>query len=107
MARIDMSNAHIEVWVNPLMTVNLSLDQNGDFRSLDSTPVQVSSGSVAELTKTKDKLLLRYYGTFTASGTGFGIYSTTAYNNHWKITNVSFQSGDTYDFTIGANLTCN
>lgn len=106
MAQLDLSNAHISVAnISPLENANLSLNQSWNFRN--ASKVQISNGNGSQASRDKDGILLRYYGTFTASGTEFYLFSNNSYGNHWRISNVSFSSGDTYDFTIAANLTCN
>ena len=101
MAQLDLSNAHISVSTSsPFDNAHLSV-YGASLR--DSNATVISSGSTNLIERTKNREITRFYGTFTASGTEFFLSNPPA----WHVTNVSFQSGDTYDFTIGANLTCN
>lgn len=112
MAQVDFSNARIE----PIGTVNatkssyVSLDIGGGILT-DVSGNKISTGySINRLINAQKQLMYIYQGTFTASGTMFYIQQNigqSANHSGWKISNISFQSGDTYLFQINATLTCN
>lgn len=112
MAEVDFSNARIEPigTVNATKSAEVSLNIAGGILS-DVSGNQISTGySISRLINAQKQLMYIYQGTFTASGTMFYIQQNVGQSaNHsgWKISNISFNSGDTYVFQINANLVCN
>lgn len=107
MALIDMTNARIEVaptatvipatygWVN-LNTSSL-LDENGN---------TIGSVSCSKSNLNNRESVYTYTATFSASGTEFYIAGKNT-NAAWKISNISFQSGDVGQFDIDIKIHCN
>lgn len=107
MAAIDFSNAVVErvgLWnLNSIYTANLGL-MASSFYSLDSVLINEGS-SVTVLDNTTDKLTVLYSGRIKSdvpSGNAFTLYSGS--NKTWKISNISYNPGDTYSFTIEIDL---
>lgn len=100
MAQVDFSNAHIEparsvmaANIRDVALNNVIADANGN---------QITSNSSRSLlTNESRELSYKYTGTFTASGTSLYLYANYAW---WRIYNISFNSGDTYDFSIKASI---
>ena len=111
MAEVDFTNARIEPsslgnWVNPTNAADVSLN-NYSYYLLDSSGSSISSAlSPTQLINQQKQLMFLYQGTFTASGTEFYIRPTSSLSG-WKVSNISFNSGDTFVFQINATLTCN
>lgn len=108
MAEVDFTNARIE----PSGTENPATDayvQLNTYAFYDSSTNMVNSGtsSRTQLINQQKQLMFLYQGRFTTSGTEFYIYQGTNYLRRWKVSNISFNSGDTYVFQINATLTCN
>ena len=109
MAEVDFSNARITPLnitnsINPTTGIDLSLS-SGVYSS--SWANIVTGGSITRLINTGNQLVFLYRGTFTASGTELYVGAGyTNYNYGWKISNISFNSGDTYIFKIRADLIC-
>lgn len=121
MAEVDFSNARIEPYaytpigsthynpVNPTYRENVSLNQSTLY-SRDFGTIIAPGAKVTQLVNLQKQLIYLYQGTFTQSGTEFYIlnYSGSGYmSTCWRVSNISFNSGDTYTFTINATLTCN
>lgn len=113
MAMVDFSNARIEprsnATVNNTSVANVALEAySGNLYNAAGSAV-VGTGTVTQLINQQKQLMYLYQGTFSASGTEFYFspqtYAPTILG--WKISNISFQSGDTYVFQINANLVCN
>ena len=103
MAQVDFSNAIIDVNGNntPLAAQSdRTLELAADWYLSDSSGTQINTGAtMSVVVSDKNKKAMVYSGTFTASGTEF--YTTFTM---WKISNVSFQSGDTYSFMIEVEI---
>lgn len=100
MAQVDFSNAVLDVYgTQKPMEVGayMSFYRTGTLYNLAGTAV--SSGSQSKITDTPSKVSILFSGSFTASGTEFYIvyYADKPY---WKVSNISFSSGDTYSFII-------
>lgn len=118
MAEVDFSNARIEpvaypnpfngyTTINPTGKGNLSLDFTSDLWDANQNTI-TSSLSKTRLINEKKQLMFLYQGTFNTSGTEFYIIHYGDYTmGAWKISNISFNSGDTYVFQINATLDCN
>jgi hypothetical protein len=110
MAEVDFSNARIELDTrkpdNPTVAENVALTLAGGRLYDASGNSIVSSYNISNLINQQKQLMYLYHGTFNASGTEVYL-TTTNFGTGWKITNISFQSGDTYVFQINATLVCN
>lgn len=103
MAQVDFSNAILDVnsGRKPLQNSNyLRLANNSDLFKRDGT--RISNGNRSILSKTNNKVVMLYTGTFTASGT-----ECCPGDVFFVITNVSFSSGDTYSFVIEVEFNVN
>lgn len=67
---------------------------------------QVSAPTFNVVTNTPTKVSIRYTGTFNSSGTEFYIAYTTTQGT-FKVSNISFSSGDSYDFIIDIEVSGN
>ena len=106
MAQVDFSNAHIVPFgLNPLVGVtDVGLNSASSF--FDFSGNNITSSLQATVYETAPKYLIyRYTGTFSASGNEIYIHHVYDFTNtRWKISNISFNSGDTFDFKIKANI---
>ena len=110
MAVVDFSNARIEpanlagrFYQNPTMNSYVTL-YSGVTNFFDASGNIISSLTIRQLTNEQKHFVNQYQGTFSASGTEF--YIQYQYNAGWKVSNIAFNSGDTFDFTIRADLIC-
>ena len=122
MAMVDFSNARIEPVaypgigqgafstysaVNPTEKIYISFYSNVNLWNADGGTISTNA-SISQLLNESKQMILLYQGTFNTSGTEFYIIS---YGNSvmgaWKVSNISFNSGDNYVFQINANLVCN
>ena len=110
MAVVDFSNAHIEATsinnTKPMTIGYLGLrGYRGDPRVCDSSGSSIVSNlQQTDGTVTINSTYVTLSGTFTASGTELYV-GNTVNGLLWKISNVSFSSGDTFDFRIDAEIT--
>jgi hypothetical protein len=120
MAEVDFSNARIEPWngvpslgstldswtkVNPTWKGYITLYSSRDILAAGATII--SQVTVTKTTDQQKRVVFNYQGTFNASGTEFMYgYAENGEIAIWKISNISFQSGDTYNFNIRADLIC-
>lgn len=106
MAQIDFSNARIEPYnTNPVNNNTNYVSLNNAYFSADSGGTTINENVHANImSATNNRIVIRYYGQMKAgvSGTSFAMGSMT-----WRVSNISYSGGDTYDFTIGCDLTCN
>lgn len=108
MAVVDFSNARIEpVGTKSIFgnNSNSHLNLRDSFRNASGTVI--NSGTITQVVSAQNQLLYAYSGTFAASGTEFYIgqsISSGSIVHAWRISNISFQSGDTYSFQINASL---
>lgn len=101
MAQVDFSNAIITPNTsNILYNSDLTL-YNNVLRDVSGNSIVRNSSIVSNIAE-NTVLKLTYSGEFLASGTEFYI----GLNNDWRVSNISFSSGDTYTFSIRADLTC-
>lgn len=111
MAQVDFTNARIAPAIitgfgNPTENTYLSINQQ---KLTNSSGAYISNGSSTQLKNESKQLVYLYQGTFSASGTEFYVIT---YNNGssrfsgWKVSNITFSSGDTYVFSIKADLIC-
>lgn len=105
MAEVDFSNAKIAPAGTKNTTSYAKLNMDNE-KLFNSSFVQINSNaSISMLTNQQKRLAYLYSGTFTASGTEF-LVSRQNSDAYWRISNISFQSGDTYMFKIRADLIC-
>lgn len=108
MALVDFSNAHIEVVSSsykPLRNSWLGL------RGFGGDPIirdENNNNIVSNLSQSDHSVSVSHFyialsGTFTTSGTKL-YYGNTADGVLYKISNISFSSGDTFDFRINATI---
>ena len=111
MAEVDFSHARIEpstlVNANPTSKSELSLNTNNLY-SYGSTSytTEIGIGTCTRLVNQQKQLVYQYQGTFNTSGTSFGVWTLGGTIVGWKVSNISFNSGDTYVFQIQADLIC-
>jgi len=120
MAQVDFDNAKIEVigTRKPLQQRYLGLTNYNNqtriiyFMTLSEPWLALSSNcTITVLTNTPTKYSLRFLGTFSSNaGTGsteFGIYISysTGYDFFWKVSNIVFNAGDTFDFVVDVDIT--
>lgn len=111
MAEVDLTNAVLEpaIWSVPGADY-LGLTKSGsNYVFIVNSNAQriTSSDSSQVLVNEKYKLVVAVEGTFNTSGTEFYLSQRLGSVNyiHWRIRNVTFQSGDTVHFQVSANLT--
>ena len=121
MAEVDFSNAIIEPWegvpslgstldswarVNPTWQDTVTLAKSTALLGVGGNTI--STATITRLINEQKQLVYQYSGTFTASGTEFCFgYAVGGSIAAWRVRNISFSNGDTYNFTINATLTCN
>lgn len=116
MAEVDFSHARIEPLtamgsfpniVNPVSLYGYLSLTYGSYL-YDANENTVASMTHTVLINTSNQLVVLFQGTFSTSGTEFYIIGTSYPRAcGWKVSNISFNSGDTYVFQINATLTCN
>lgn len=111
MAQADFTNAVLTPYNNPTYfspLVNPYESLNTNFLANPSTTSSIGTGSVNRLNTSQNERYDVFSGTFTASGNEFYIASA---NNvayiFWKVSNVTFNSGDTFNFQIHVDMTLN
>lgn len=103
MAQVDFTNAHIEPYGNNPIYIETDVGLNGvNFYN-------ASGNAITSLTRTvtkneSDNLVYTYSGTFHASGTEFFMRGNNSYDVKWRVYNISFSNGDTFNFKISANI---
>lgn len=106
MAQLDLSNAHITPVYSPANDGTYLILTPTNWKFSDANGTDISSGSGSILVQTTSYFKVYYSGTFTASGTQFYIGKVNS-QPVWRVSGVSFASGDTYAFTIKANIQLN
>ena len=105
MAAVDFSNARISVdptrTKSPIFPVYLNLGSN---YFSDSNGNVINTGTFTRDVDEQSKLSYKYSGTFTASGTEFYFGDYYSWQQRWHISNITFRSGDTYEFKVTAYL---
>lgn len=111
MAQVNFDNAIITPYTsNPASASHLAL-YRGDqayYKCVDINGNSVvSSRTMTLVSESTSGFEVLFTGTFSTSGSEFyiKIYYMNAF--YWRISNISFASGDTFNFKIKANLTCN
>lgn len=105
MADVDFSNARITPIKdsrNNLEFNYINLPTSGNIYDANSQGIGTLSGQV--IINEQKQFVIIYSGSFTASGTEF--YMASYSGAWWKISNISFNSGDTFMFKIRADLIC-
>ena len=104
MAQIDFTNATLDAYIGNPMAQGSYLRMNADSYLYDTSGNNISaSASRSVILNTPAKASVQYTGTVNASGTEFllGVQkSSNTITFAWKVSNVSFSSGDTYDFIV-------
>lgn len=106
MAQLDLSNAHITPIYSPANDATYLSLTSGNWNFSDASGNAISSGSGSILSQNVGDFKIYYSGSFTASGTQFFVGKINT-QPIWRVTGVSFASGDTYSFTIKANIQLN
>ena len=109
MAVVDFSNAVLEHNGNTKPFDQKYISVIGDNTVICDANKQVITSSYTKTKEVDDKgrFVAAFNGTLTTSGTelyikfGGGAWDTM----YWKITNISFNSGDTFSFKIKAKFT--
>ena len=107
MAQVDFSNAVLSIsTTNPLAYyyTGFSSDTSGNpNRILNQSGQEItSSRSLTKNVTSKNKLIMTMSGTFSESGTEF--YIAYYPNYFWKVSNITFASGDTFTFQVTVDL---
>lgn len=103
MAQVDFSNAVLDVsGNNKPMTSSSYLDITGSSTMSNASGTRITSGEANSiLSNTPSKVSILKTGTFNSSGTECFI------SGKWRISNISFSSGDTYSFVIDIEVSGN
>ena len=111
MAEVDFSNAIFTIVAgsgatstNPILSSDLALN-NRTLWDATGNAISSSSSTATKIQSENTIQKISYSGEFTASGTEFYI-STAPSNIRYKVSNISFNSGDSYSFSVRADLTC-
>jgi len=104
MAQIDFTNATLDAYIGKPMTQGSYMKINSALYLYDTSGNNISaSASRSIILNTPAKVSIQYTGTVNASGTEFllGVSKTSNIIDFaWKVSNVSFSSGDAYDFIV-------
>ena len=107
MAQLDLSNAHITPIYPPANIASYLFLNSGNYLFFNENGTQITEGSSGSILVEQTSYFKIYYsGTFTASGTEFYIGRVNL-QPIWRVSGVSFSVGDTYAFTIRADITLN
>lgn len=111
MAEVDFTNARIEPFSglsglpNPTSKSYLGLDTNNLYDVVNYT-TEVGVGTRTRVKDAQKSFVNLYSGTFNTSGTQFGVWALGGTLTGWKVSNITFSAGDTYVFSIKADLIC-
>lgn len=109
MADVDFSHAVLDAYSSnsayyPMVSSNNLLLKYSALKMLDINATEVTSNMVrTTLTNTPTKVSILFSGSFNTSGTEFyliDLFATSMSKATWKVSNISFSSGDTYSFII-------
>ena len=107
MAQVDFSNAILDVAptnvANVICEQTLALGYGSSLYDNNQTII-TSDSSFRVLTKTNSKVTYFFQGKFNTNGTECYIYNGYYMKNYWRISNISFSSGDSYSFTIDVEI---
>ena len=100
MAQVDFSSAVLDVNTGKKpITLAYYLFLNNYQYLLNSSGTPISSSSTKNVvSETSTKTSVLYAGRFDTSGTEF--YLGNNGNAVWKVSNISFSTGDTYSFVV-------
>lgn len=107
MAQVDFSNAVLSISTTSPLAIyftGFSSNTSGNSNHIlnQSGQAITSSRSLTKNVTSKNKLIMTMSGTFSASGTEFYIaYSPDFF---WKVSNITFASGDTFTFQVTVDL---
>ena len=108
MAEVDFSNAIIAP--SDMQSRNPTVREYASLNTAwirNSSGTAIGSGNYTMVSEEQTKVVFQYQGSFSASGTEFYIiYNYMSNYSGWKISNISFNSGDTFNFKIQADLIC-
>lgn len=104
MAEVDFTNARIAPYgtSNSIKYGHLNINNGNLF---DTSNNVIGTGNYTIMKDTQKQLVVLYRGTFSASGTQFLVQANNS-DAPWKVSNISFNNGDTYVFSIKADLIC-
>lgn len=120
MAQVDFSNANIEIVEGaqaPMQYIYFALlhynyagasGNTMDLSDITTPTTRVGHATLSIIKDTPSKLSIAYSGTFLASGNGFLIaarVNSSSYVRIWKVTNISFETNDTFSFAIDVDVT--
>ena len=107
MAQVDFTNAKIDFGDTPPMDAYFCL-KSGDYHDVsypcDTNGNLIGSNGVIQIVRDYHSLTTTTPGTFNSSGTEFYICKKNSTEKYWRIYNISFNSGDTYEFEINLDL---
>lgn len=104
MAIVDFSNAVIEPFSgSPFLSASISLGSGTYVTDINNQSIADNQSRTVKRSATNE-LIIQYSGTLTASGTAMYISNNFNPPIHWRISNISFASGDTFNFQIVANM---
>jgi len=109
MALVDFTNARIEPNssspLNPMEYIRLGINAvTENIVPRNSSGSAIGTGSSGSLSADSWYEKMYFQGTFTASGNEFYLGTSAASNVLWKVSNISFSSGDTYSFYIDMEI---
>ena len=105
MAQVDFSNAVLAPYgTNPLRRTKASFDSyiSAQKKCVDVNGNQITSSyNISTSHETNDSFDVEATGTFSTSGTEMYIYY---FETHWRVSNISFNSGDTFVLNVHVEL---
>ena len=108
MATIDFSNATLEPVINVYLRSYLALDPTWSITSIyDASGNSIGNFSSKRIMESETNYFTTIFvGSMSASGVEMYLgYNDSSHPKYWKISNISFASGDTFTFQIKAQLT--
>ena len=106
MAQVDFSNAVLDVYNDKPLTYGSYLQLNNSgapyFHNLAGNYISVPTKSI--ILNTPQNVSILFTGVFNSAGTEFYIGDSA---KEWKVSNISFSSGDTYSFVIDIEVSGN
>ena len=111
MAEIDFSNAKLEPYLHNPMSLDLYV---GLYRITNSSGQSIAGSSagtaqyIADTSGAYTTMIVIISGTMSASGTEFYMATAESTGNiGWRVSNISFQSGDTFYLQIQCKIVTN
>lgn len=102
MAEVDFSNAVIEAYGNTPFANRYISFNDGNLNITNASGTNIApGGSRTVLVDDYNQFTIRHSGTLNESGTAMYFSSNGI---RWKISGISFASGDTFTFTTSADL---